>query len=132
MTFGQGVSTKSEMDELYREQPVPKPLDEMFRRMFNPARQQARFDPDEKYVRRYVPDLGDVDYPDPIVDDASARRERSSTTGSHRPGSEATEFAPRPSSTSGPACDGPAPYPTNSDIAPDWISATVVAMSTSR
>jgi deoxyribodipyrimidine photo-lyase len=46
-----------------------------FRRMFNPARQQARFDADEKYLRRYVADLGDEDYPDPIVDHASARRD---------------------------------------------------------
>jgi deoxyribodipyrimidine photo-lyase len=49
-----------------------------FRRMFNPARQQARFDPDGEYVRRYVPELRDgnrADYPDPIVDHATARRE---------------------------------------------------------
>ena len=51
-----------------------------FRRMFNPARQQARFDPDGEYVRRYVPELSDGDgaryeYPDPIVDHAEARRE---------------------------------------------------------
>ena len=46
-----------------------------FRRMFNPARQQARFDPDEKYIRRYVADLGDENYPAPIVDHARARRE---------------------------------------------------------
>jgi len=48
-----------------------------FRRMFNPERQQARFDPDGEYVRRYVPELGNGDgrYPDPIVDHAAARRE---------------------------------------------------------
>ena len=49
-----------------------------FRRMFNPARQQARFDPDGEYVRRYVPELRDgnrADYPDPIVDHTVARRE---------------------------------------------------------
>jgi deoxyribodipyrimidine photo-lyase len=71
-----------------------------FRRMFNPARQQARFDPDGTYVRRYVPELEHVpdrylaepwtmpqdvqeecgcrigrDYPGPIVDHAQARRE---------------------------------------------------------
>jgi deoxyribodipyrimidine photo-lyase len=69
------------------------------RRMFNPARQQARFDPDGTYVRRYVPELANVpdeylaepwkmpaelqaqvgctiglDYPEPIVDHALARR----------------------------------------------------------
>ena len=71
-----------------------------FRRIFNPARQQERFDPDGSYVRRYVPELANVpdqylaqpwtmppevqerancrighDYPEPIVDHAEARRE---------------------------------------------------------
>jgi deoxyribodipyrimidine photo-lyase len=71
-----------------------------FRRIFNPARQQERFDPDGTYVRRYVPELAGVpdaylaepwtmpaevqerahcrigrDYPPPIVDHAQARRE---------------------------------------------------------
>ncbi len=69
-----------------------------FRRMFNPVRQQERFDPDGEYVRRWVPELRDVppgrlaephtmteldqrmagcvigvDYPAPVVDH---RRER--------------------------------------------------------
>jgi deoxyribodipyrimidine photo-lyase len=71
-----------------------------FRRIYNPARQQERFDPDGSYVRRYVPELERVpdeylaepwkmspevqeqagcrigtDYPEPIVDHAQARRE---------------------------------------------------------
>jgi deoxyribodipyrimidine photo-lyase len=71
-----------------------------FRRMYNPGRQQARFDPDGAYVRRYVSELEHVpdrylaepwtmpadvqrecgcrigrDYPEPIVDHAQARRE---------------------------------------------------------
>jgi deoxyribodipyrimidine photo-lyase len=70
------------------------------RRIFSPTRQQARFDPDGVYVRRYVPELERVpdqylaepwtmpesvqddagcvigrDYPAPIVDHAQARRE---------------------------------------------------------
>ena len=70
-----------------------------FKRMFNPARQQERFDPDGGYVRRHVPELERVpdrylrepwrmpealqrecgcvigrDYPQPIVDHAAARR----------------------------------------------------------
>jgi deoxyribodipyrimidine photo-lyase len=70
------------------------------RRMFNPARQQERFDRDGAYVREYVPELRTVpneylrepwtmptevrervgcrigrDYPEPIVDHADARRE---------------------------------------------------------
>jgi deoxyribodipyrimidine photo-lyase len=71
-----------------------------FRRIYNPARQMERFDPDGAYVRRYVPELAAVpdehlrepwrmpealqrevgcvigsDYPEPIVDHAEARRE---------------------------------------------------------
>jgi deoxyribodipyrimidine photo-lyase len=71
-----------------------------FRRIYNPARQQQRFDPRGEYVRRYVPELRHVpdeylaqpwtmpevvqeqarcvigrDYPRPIVDHAAARRE---------------------------------------------------------
>jgi deoxyribodipyrimidine photo-lyase len=70
------------------------------RRIYNPTRQQERFDPDGVYVRRYVPELERVpdeylaepwtmpaevqaasdciigsDYPAPIVDHAQARRE---------------------------------------------------------
>ncbi|HET7051390.1 MAG TPA: deoxyribodipyrimidine photo-lyase [Solirubrobacteraceae bacterium] len=70
------------------------------RRLYNPSRQQQRFDPDGSYVRRYVPELERVpdeylaepwtmpadvqeaarcvigsDYPPPIVDHARARRE---------------------------------------------------------
>jgi deoxyribodipyrimidine photo-lyase len=70
------------------------------RRLLNPTRQQERFDPDGAYVRRWVPELRGVpnahlaepwrmpadlalecgcvighDYPRPIVDHASARRE---------------------------------------------------------
>ncbi len=71
-----------------------------FRRIFNPARQMERYDPDGAYVRRYVPELERVpdqhlaepwlmpdevqrqagcvigeDYPQPIVDHKLARRE---------------------------------------------------------
>jgi deoxyribodipyrimidine photo-lyase len=71
-----------------------------FRRIFNPTRQQERFDPDGAYVRRYVPELENVpdryltepwtmpeaaqaaagcriggDYPAPMVDHAQARGE---------------------------------------------------------
>jgi deoxyribodipyrimidine photo-lyase len=45
-----------------------------FRRIFNPARQQARFDPEGAYIRRYIPELNG-EYPPPIVDHAQARRE---------------------------------------------------------
>jgi deoxyribodipyrimidine photo-lyase len=73
----------------------PQPV---FRRIYNPARHQERFDPDNAYVRRYVPELREVpdeymrepwtmpddvqrragcligeDYPEPIVDHLEAR-----------------------------------------------------------
>jgi deoxyribodipyrimidine photo-lyase len=73
----------------------PQPV---YRRIYNPARQQERHDPDGIYVRRYVPELADVpdkylaepwtmpgdvqhdagctigrDYPAPIVDHREAR-----------------------------------------------------------
>jgi deoxyribodipyrimidine photo-lyase len=75
----------------------PQPV---FRRILSPMRQQARFDPQGDYIRRYVPELRNVpdehlaepgkmpdsvqreascviaeDYPAPIVDHAVARRE---------------------------------------------------------
>ena len=71
-----------------------------FRRHYNPARHQERFDPEGVYVRRYVPELRDVpdrflaepwrmpaarcasagcvigrDYPEPVIDRAEARRQ---------------------------------------------------------
>ncbi len=70
-----------------------------FQRLFNPTRQQERFDPDGRYVRRWIPELSDVpdgklaepwtmsedeqarsgctigeDYPAPLVDHAVERR----------------------------------------------------------
>ncbi len=72
----------------------------VFRRLYNPTKQQERFDPDGVYVRTYVPELSNVpdqylsqptkmdsaaqtkagciigkDYPEPIVDHAVARLE---------------------------------------------------------
>ncbi|MGB0098767.1 MAG: deoxyribodipyrimidine photo-lyase [Nocardioides sp.] len=58
-------------------------------RVFNPTTQGRRFDPQGRYVRRWVPELAEVadphdpspedrvaaDYPEPIVDHAAERRE---------------------------------------------------------
>jgi deoxyribodipyrimidine photo-lyase len=44
-------------------------------RVFNPTTQGNKFDPDGSYVHRWVPDVDDDDYPEPIVDHASERRE---------------------------------------------------------
>ncbi|HVT76092.1 MAG TPA: deoxyribodipyrimidine photo-lyase [Acidimicrobiales bacterium] len=46
-----------------------------FFRVFSPARQAARFDPDEAYVRRWVPEYGSDDYPAPIVEHAVERED---------------------------------------------------------
>ncbi|MGV0785479.1 deoxyribodipyrimidine photo-lyase [Mycolicibacterium sp. XJ2] len=46
-----------------------------FFRVFNPTTQGEKFDPDGGYVRRWVPDLDDDSYPEPIVDHAAERKE---------------------------------------------------------
>ncbi|MDX1498260.1 MAG: deoxyribodipyrimidine photo-lyase [Woeseiaceae bacterium] len=43
-------------------------------RIFNPARQAEKFDPEGRYVRRWVPEAGTARYPAPVVDHAQARR----------------------------------------------------------
>jgi len=42
-------------------------------RVFNPQLQLERFDPELKYVRKWVPEYGTATYPKPIVDHAAAR-----------------------------------------------------------
>jgi len=42
-------------------------------RVFNPALQAERFDPDQKYIRQWVPEAGTPQYPKPLVDHAQAR-----------------------------------------------------------
>jgi deoxyribodipyrimidine photo-lyase len=44
-------------------------------RVFNPDTQAKKFDPDEEYVRRWVPEFGTPDYPDPMVDHGAERAE---------------------------------------------------------
>lgn len=44
-------------------------------RVFNPTTQGNKFDPDQSYVRRWVPEFGSADYPEPIVDHAAERLE---------------------------------------------------------
>lgn len=45
-----------------------------FHRIFNPELQRARFDPERRYVERWVPELDTPAYPSPIVDHAAERR----------------------------------------------------------
>jgi deoxyribodipyrimidine photo-lyase len=42
-------------------------------RVFNPTLQMQRFDPELKYVKRWVPEYGTSGYPNPIVDHAASR-----------------------------------------------------------
>ena len=42
-------------------------------RIFNPTSQQKRFDPKFTYIKKWVPEFGTDDYPDPIVDHKMAR-----------------------------------------------------------
>ncbi len=43
-------------------------------RIFNPYRQQERFDPKMKYIKDWVPEYGSDKYPDPIVPHKEARK----------------------------------------------------------
>ena len=42
-------------------------------RIFNPTTQIKKFDKDKKYINRWVPELQELDYPEPIVDHKMAR-----------------------------------------------------------
>jgi deoxyribodipyrimidine photo-lyase len=42
-------------------------------RVFSPAAQQEKFDPEYKYVRKWVPEYGTAAYPKPMVDHKFAR-----------------------------------------------------------
>lgn len=44
-------------------------------RIFNPERQRKRFDPDDTYVRAWIPELETNDYPEPVVDLKESREE---------------------------------------------------------
>lgn len=43
-------------------------------RVFNPSEQARKFDPELKYIRRWVPELDTFDYPQPIVEHTLARQ----------------------------------------------------------
>jgi deoxyribodipyrimidine photo-lyase len=44
-------------------------------RVFNPVLQQEKFDPRAEYIKKWVPEYGTPDYPEPIVDLAATRVE---------------------------------------------------------
>jgi deoxyribodipyrimidine photo-lyase len=43
-------------------------------RIFNPERQRERFDADDAYIKRWVPEFGTPDYPEPIVNLGETRQ----------------------------------------------------------
>jgi deoxyribodipyrimidine photo-lyase len=43
-------------------------------RVFNPYKQQEKFDPDREYIRKWVPETGRSTYPGPMVDHDYARK----------------------------------------------------------
>ncbi|OJV21204.1 MAG: deoxyribodipyrimidine photolyase [Dyadobacter sp. 50-39] len=42
-------------------------------RIFNPASQAEKFDPKMEYIKKWVPEFGTADYPEPMVDHKEAR-----------------------------------------------------------
>ncbi|MDP4131740.1 MAG: FAD-binding domain-containing protein, partial [Bacteroidota bacterium] len=42
-------------------------------RVFNPTLQQKKFDPDGTYVKRWVPEIAEMNYPQPMVEHVFAR-----------------------------------------------------------
>jgi deoxyribodipyrimidine photo-lyase len=42
-------------------------------RIFNPTSQTQKFDPELKYIKKWIPELNSFEYPRPIVDHAFAR-----------------------------------------------------------
>ena len=42
-------------------------------RVFNPTEQVRKFDPEMAYIKKWIPELNTLDYPQPIVDHKSAR-----------------------------------------------------------
>lgn len=43
-------------------------------RVFNPAEQTRKFDPEMIYIRKWVPELNSASYPEPVVDHVMARK----------------------------------------------------------
>ena len=42
-------------------------------RIFNPETQTKKFDPELKYIRKWIPELDSPEYPEPIVDHRAAK-----------------------------------------------------------
>lgn len=42
-------------------------------RIFNPYTQTEKFDPDQIYIKKWVPEVGTINYPDPIINHSFAR-----------------------------------------------------------
>ena len=44
-------------------------------RIFNPFTQAKKFDPDRKYIERWIPEIDSLNYPPPMIDYAASRKE---------------------------------------------------------
>ena len=42
-------------------------------RIFNPMSQKEKFDKEEKYIKKWIPEYGTKNYPEPMVDHKEAR-----------------------------------------------------------
>ena len=42
-------------------------------RIFNPAEQARKFDPDQLYIKKWIPEWGTLEYPTPIIEHKMAR-----------------------------------------------------------
>ncbi|MEO8094114.1 MAG: FAD-binding domain-containing protein, partial [Pseudolysinimonas sp.] len=79
-------------------------------RVFNPVVQAAKFDPDSEYLRRWIPELGTDEYPEPIVDLAATRLEALAAY-EHVRSRQARPPAARPPAARPPAARPPAARP---------------------
>ncbi len=43
-------------------------------RVFNPSEQHRKFDPNDKYIKKWIPEFGTHQYPEPIVEHKTARQ----------------------------------------------------------
>jgi deoxyribodipyrimidine photo-lyase len=60
-------------------------------RIFNPVLQAQKFDPERRYIKRWVPEVDTAEYPGPVVDLALSRRRALSAYESTKAGGRARE-----------------------------------------
>ncbi|MBK7094777.1 MAG: hypothetical protein IPH57_06960 [Saprospiraceae bacterium] len=43
-------------------------------RIFNPASQQEKFDKNKEYIKKWIPEFGTSEYPEPVIDHKFGRK----------------------------------------------------------